>query len=154
MFTLKKLSLRYLVVMCGRQMWRYLGALTLGRLILWCYLIWYLVVVAHHFDANTRLWLTSLGLALIIGVALVLNAESGKTGARVDRWQRFRFVLAPFCVSSFAALVKGKGFILVFSPHWREVALGTVGCLGFVFLAWAARPTSSGRSMGTAVSGN
>ena len=31
--------------------------------------------------------------------------------------------LMPFCVSSFSALVKGKGFFLIFSPHPWEIVL-------------------------------
>ena len=41
---------------------RYLSTLNKGRLILWCYLIWYMVVLVRYFDPNPRLWLTSLGL--------------------------------------------------------------------------------------------
>lgn len=35
----------------------------------------------------------------------------------------------PFCVSSFSALVKGRGFILIFSPRIYEnvIALGLCG---------------------------
>jgi hypothetical protein len=119
----------------------YLGALTRARMILWCYLLWYLVVAARYFDPSPRLWLTSLGLSAIIGVALVLNAGA----ATLDRWQRLRFFLAPFCVSSFAALVKGKGFFLVFSPVWTEVALGAGVCAAFVALVALARSRDPGR---------
>jgi hypothetical protein len=40
----------------------------------------------------------------------------------------------PFCVSSFAALVKGKGFVLVFSPKLGEnlAALGLCAGLALV----------------------
>jgi len=48
---------------------RYLANLSKGRLILWCYFIWYLVVLVRYFDPSLRLWLTSLGLSLIIGFA-------------------------------------------------------------------------------------
>ncbi|HXT13715.1 MAG TPA: hypothetical protein VN873_19350 [Candidatus Angelobacter sp.] len=34
---------------------RYLANLTTGRMILWCYLIWYLVVLARYFDPSPRL---------------------------------------------------------------------------------------------------
>ena len=108
---------------------RYLANLTTGRLILWCYFIWYAVVFVRYFDPNPRLWLTSLGLSLIIGIALVISTTSSTTGrTRLDRWQTFRLFLMPFCVSSFAALVKGKGFILVFSPRLGETVLAAVLC--------------------------
>jgi len=106
---------------------RYLAGLTPARTALWCYLLWYLVVLVRYFDGNPRLWLTSLGLSAIVGVALLLNA-----GWPLGRWQVFRFFLMPFCVSSFAALVKGRGFVLVFSPRWGEVAAGLGACLLFV----------------------
>ncbi len=117
----------------------YLARLRTPLIVLWCYVIWYAVVVAHHFDASPRLWTTSLGLSLIIGVALVLNASSGSHRQSLAFWPRLRFFLAPFCVSSFSALVKGKGFWLVFSPRPREVAEGLVLCAAFVAVTRAAR---------------
>lgn len=43
----------------------------------------------------------------------------------------------PFCVSSFSALIKGRGFFLIFPPSWTEnlVALGSCAtfCV-FVFV--------------------
>ncbi len=103
---------------------KYLANLSRGRLILWCYLIWYFVVLVRYFDPSLRLWLTSLGLSFIVGIALYLSATTGK--AKPDRWQTFRLFLMPFCVSSLSALVKGKGFILIFSPRLSEnfLALG------------------------------
>jgi hypothetical protein len=116
----------------------YLARLSLARTVLWCYLLWYLVIVARHFDPTPRLWLTSLGLSLIVGVALVLNAGVAR-GRALDRWQTFRFFLMPFCVSSFAALVKGQGFVLVFSPHPADVAAGVGACALFLAAVAAAR---------------
>lgn len=108
---------------------RYLTTLSRGRLILWCYLVWYVVVLVKYFDASPRLWLTSLGLSGIIGFALYLStAGSGTTKVMLDRWQLFRLFLMPFCVSSFAALVKGKGFLLIFSPHPSEILLALALC--------------------------
>lgn len=111
---------------------RYLLQLSTARLILWCYFIWYLVVLVRYFDPSPRLWLTSLGLSGIIGFALYLStAGSGTTRLRLDRWQVFRLFLMPFCVSSFAALVKGKGFILIFSPRPEETVLAVIFCSVF-----------------------
>ena len=108
---------------------RYLATLSRGRLILWCYFIWYVVVLVKYFDASVRLWLTSLGLSGIIGFALFLStAGSGTTKVKLDRWQVFRLFLMPFCVSSFAALVKGKGFVLIFSPNPVEIMLAVALC--------------------------
>ena len=111
---------------------RYLLQLSTARLILWCYFIWYMVVLVRYFDPSPRLWLTSLGLSGIIGFALYLStAGSGTTRLRLDRWQVFRLFLMPFCVSSFAALVKGKGFILIFSPRPEETVLAVIFCSVF-----------------------
>ena len=108
----------------------YLANLSKGRLILWCYLIWYCVVLVRYFDPSPRLWLTSLGLSLIIGLALYLSTTAtDAVQVRLDFWKTFRLFLMPFCVSSFAALVKGKGFILIFSPHPGEILMAAAGCL-------------------------
>ena len=108
---------------------RYFSNLSKGRLILWCYLIWYCVVLVRYFDPSPRLWLTSLGLSLIIGIALFLSTTAADSiQVKLDFWKTFRLFLMPFCVSSFAALVKGKGFILVFSPHPSEILLAAVCC--------------------------
>lgn len=104
---------------------RYLAQLTTGRIVLWCYAIWYVVNVSQHFDPRPRLWITSVGLSFIIGVALVLSTRASASGTtRLDGWQTFRLFLMPFCVSSFAALVKDAGYVLVFPPSVRENLIG------------------------------
>jgi len=108
----------------------YLAGLNRGRLILWCYFVWYLVVLVRYFDPNPRLWLTSLGLSLIIGFALYISTtSSGGNKVNLDRWQVFRLFLMPFCVSSFAALVKGRGFFLIFSPNPYEIGAAVLLCV-------------------------
>jgi hypothetical protein len=119
---------------------RYLAGLTPPRIVLWCYLIWWLFTVSRHFDPSPSLWLSSLGLSAIIGTALYLStAYAGKTRTVLDRWQIFRLYLMPFCVSSFAALIKDRGFILVFEPELHANLIGLAYCAGFVALAWLAR---------------
>jgi hypothetical protein len=109
---------------------RYLATLSTGRLILWCYFIWYVVVLVRYFDSSLRLWLTSLGLSIIIGFALyVSTVTAGTKQVKLEFWQTFRLFLMPFCVSSFAALVKDKGFILIFSPKVEEIGLAAGLCL-------------------------
>lgn len=108
---------------------RYLTNLSNGRLILWCYFIWYLVVLVRYFDSSLRLWLTSLGLSLIIGFALFISTTAASTNrVKLDFWQTFRLFLMPFCVSSFSALVKGKGFVLIFSPNPKEILTAVISC--------------------------
>jgi hypothetical protein len=117
---------------------RYLKNLSGGRLILWCYFIWYVVVLVRYFDASARLWLTSLGLSAIIGFALfVSTVKAGTNQVKLESWQVIRLFLMPFCVSSFSALVKGKDFVLIFSPNPAEIltAVGLCALLcGTVFL--------------------
>lgn len=106
---------------------RYFATLTRGRIILWCYAIWYATNIALHFDARPRLWLTSLGLSFIIGAALMISTQSSSKGTtKLDGWQIFRLFLMPFCVSSFAALVKDAGYVLIFPPTLRENLIGLV----------------------------
>jgi hypothetical protein len=108
---------------------QYLRNLSTGRLILWCYFIWYGVVLVRYFDPNWRLWLTSTGLSLIIGLALYIStAKSGTGKVELGAWQVIRLFMMPFCVSSFSALVKGKGFVLIFSPRPMEILLALGLC--------------------------
>ncbi len=108
-----------------RRLWSYLARLSIGRIVLWCYFIWYLVVLYFYFDPSPRLWLTSVGLSAIIGTALLINTtRSGKVPVRLESWPTFRLFVIPFCVSSFSALVKNRGFVLVFSPHQRVLTTG------------------------------
>jgi len=114
----------------GAMLIRYLANLTTGRLILWCYFIWYVVVLVRYFDPTPSLWLTSLGLSGIIGVGLYIStAAAGQTRVKLGFWPTFRLFLMPFCVSSFAALVKGKGFVLIFSPKPAEILSASGFCV-------------------------
>lgn len=116
---------------------RYLANLTPGRIVLWCYLIWYLYFAWRYFDPSPGLWLTSIGICAIIGVALLLSTWGEHS--RLRSWVTFRLFLMPFCVSSFAALVKGLGFILVFSPKWQENATALGLCAAFCAVVGAAK---------------
>jgi hypothetical protein len=113
---------------------RYLRRLDAPRIILWCYAIWYSVVLFHYFDPNPALWLTSVGLSAIIGCALLLSTRAAMGGGRLGGWGIFRLFLMPFCVSSFAALVKGRGFILVFAPTLWENLCALALCGAFCLL--------------------
>ena len=90
-------------------------------MVLWCYFVWYAFVVVRYFDSSLTLWGTSVGLSGIIGTGLYLStAYAGERRARLGFWPVFRFYLMPFCVSSFAALIKGHGFLLIFHPNLRD----------------------------------
>ena len=112
---------------------RYLANLSAGRLLLWCYFLWYLVVLVRYFDPDPRLWLTSFGMAAIIGVALYVSTTSAASvQGPLGFWPTVRLFIMPLCVSSFAALVKGKGFYLVFSPRADDLLWGAGLCGAFV----------------------
>ena|ERR1051325_8650787 len=123
----------------------YLRTLSNARLILWCYFIWYCVVLVRYFDPRPTLWLTSLGLSLIIGCALYLSTTAGvQKGTKLGFWAGFRLFLMPFCVSSFAALVKEKHFILIFSPKPQETLSAVVLCACLCAVVVVLRRTTPG----------
>lgn len=126
----------------------YLRELSPQMTILWCYLIWYLVVLVRWFDSSPMLWLNSAGISLIIGFALYLSTtQAGKTRTRLNRWQVLRLFLMPLCVSSFAALIKDRGFVLIFHPRLSDnlLALGLIAafCLVVVATKQIGRPSAS-----------
>jgi hypothetical protein len=116
----------------------YLSSMRNGKLVLWCYLIWYVVTVTYHFDPTPTLWLNSVGISAVIGVALLLSV-----GARnlrdSDPWQTFRLFLMPFCVSSFSSLIKGKGYVLIFPRDLGQLALAVGLCSGFAAVVMTLR---------------
>jgi hypothetical protein len=119
-------------------MLRYFASLSLSRTILWCYLLWYLVTVYYHFDATPAIWLNSLGITAVIGLALMLSVGGRAPGA-AGRWQSFRLFLLPFCVSSFSSLIKNKGFVLILPPARNEQAVSVAVCAVFILLIVALK---------------
>ena len=111
---------------------RYFAGLKPTKLILWCYLAWYVAIVGRYFDPMPTLWLSSIGIAGIIGFALTLATQ--QQGLKPDRWVLFRLYLFPFCVSSYSALIKGEGFILLFPTEWIGCLLGLFACVVIVGL--------------------
>lgn len=117
---------------------RYLTLLPTGKVILWCYLIWYLTIVSRYFDPTPAIWLNSLGISAVIGVALLLSVSGPKKG-KADRWQTIRLFLTPFCVSSFSSLIKGKRFFLILPPKADDLLIAVGGCRAFVFVVLALK---------------
>lgn len=110
---------------------RYLAQLSAGKLALWCYLIWYLSTVFQYFDPSPAIWLNSLGISLVVGVALLLSVSSSSPKS-TDHWQTFRLFFMPFAVSSFSALIKGRGFFLVFPPSVVQIVMQLGLCAAFI----------------------
>ena len=112
-------------------LFRYFATLPGGKVVLWCFLVWYLSTVIQHFDPTPGIWLNALGISAIIGVALYLSVrEPGKPPP--DRWTTLRLFLMPFCVSSFSQLIKGKGFVLVFPPDPSELGVSIAAFVIFL----------------------
>lgn len=108
----------------------YFRSLPTGKLVLWCYLWWYCVTLLFYFDSSLSLWLNSLGISLVIGIALQLSVQR----ASGDIWQTFRLFMMPFCVSSFSSLIKNQGFWLIFPPKPLQLVCSLLVCAGFI--AW------------------
>jgi hypothetical protein len=109
-----------------RVILRYFASLRVPKLVLWCYLAWYLTIVACYFDPSPVIWLTALGMSSLIGIALIFATKV--QGQGMDRWTMFRLFLFPFCVSSYSALIKGKGFIVIFPTEARPLLAGLAAC--------------------------
>ena len=74
-----------------------------------------------------------------------LNAVNGGSSFDFGTTQAFaRLFMMPFGVSSFSALIKGQGFVLIFPPTWAEFAVSAGACGVFLAVvaavkAWAGR---------------
>lgn len=112
---------------------RYIAALTSSRIVLWCYLVWYLVIAGRYFDPSPAIWLNAAGISAVIGTALWLGVRNPMAEA-LGFWQVFRLYLTPFCVSSFSALIKGRGFMLVFPPSLPVLSLAAGACVMLVLI--------------------
>jgi hypothetical protein len=112
---------------------KYFYQLKLDKAILWCYLIWYFVIVGFYFDPSPKIWINAIGISAVIGTGLILSVSSQKIGFK-DPWQTLRLYLMPFCVSSFSALIKGQGFIVVISPQIQENMVAVFCCAIFVLV--------------------
>lgn len=123
----------------------YLQNLNAPRIVLWSYLLWYLAVLARHFDASISLWVNALGISAIMGTAYCLSAAYADSRVtRLGGWQVFRMYLMPFCVSSFAALIKDRGFWLVFHPTLHDNILALVPIAAFCGVVFAVKRLGRG----------
>ena len=96
-----------------------------------------------YFDPAPKLWVSSAGLSVLIGIALNLAARLSATPR--DAWIIFRVVLIPFCVSSYSALIEDRGFILIFPPSFRELAVGLTACAFVICLHLVCRLIETAR---------
>jgi hypothetical protein len=120
------------LVRVGASVIQYLAQLSAGKVALWCYFIWYLSTIFRYFDPAPTIWLNSLGISFVVGIALLLSVNGSSPRLKfADPWQTFRLFFMPFAVSSFSALIKGHGFLLVFPPSAAEVGLQLSFCAAF-----------------------
>jgi len=115
----------------------YFANLRVPKLVLWCYLAWYLTIVPFYFDPSPVIWLSAVGISALIGIALIFATKV--PGQPMDGWTRFRLFLFPFCVSSYSALIKGRGFILLFPTEAGPLIAGVCACLAVIALRKACR---------------
>jgi len=121
-------------------MLKYLKNLQLGQQLLWSYLLWYLSISFIYFDPCLQLWLSSLGIALIIGAALVISTTCWPVNMRtLDKWQTMRLFLIPFCVSSYSSLIKDQDFFLIFPPDLKTNLLALSVISSFLLISYGLK---------------
>jgi len=124
----------------------YIKNLALGKLLLWVYFIWYLSISILYFDSDPRLWLTALGISVIVGIALVLSTTCWPVEIRtLDRWQTLRLFLIPFCVSSYSLLVKDKNCFLIFPPDLKTNAIALLAIFSFLLFVVLIKKLTGGQ---------
>ena len=117
-----------------------LFGITTAWMLTWCYLIWYIVMAVNYFDADWRLWATEGGISAALGLSLLISLRRPDgTWIRLGMGPIMRAIMVPFCVASFAALVKGKGFVLIFSPRAGENLWALGACAAFCVMVFGAR---------------
>ena len=122
-----------------RKLFTYFGSLRRGKIVLWCYLIWYVVMATYYFNSSPSLWINSLGISMVIGIGLILSVLPAGGIRVIEKWTLARLFMMPFCVSSFAALIKDHGFVVIFSPRAAENATAAAGCAIFVVTTLACK---------------
>lgn len=68
-----------------------------------------------------------------------MNLATRQPDRKIDRRVVFRLFLIPFCVSSYSALIKGKGFILLFPPNLNNLLVCSLSCFGVMALHFICR---------------
>jgi hypothetical protein len=119
------------------RMITYFARLRTPKLVLWCYLAWYLAIVGCYLDRSPLIWLSALGISSLIGIGLIFATKV--PGQPMDGWTKFRLFLFPFCVSSYSSLIKGKGFILLFPTEIRPLLIGIAACAAMLLFQRACR---------------
>jgi hypothetical protein len=125
-----------------QSLFTYFKALRPAKVVLWCYLIWYFFMLGQYFEPKLSLWLNSLGISLFIGLGLLLSVMPKVGISGMEKWQIARLFIMPFCVSSFAAIIKDRGFMVIFSPLWQDNLGAMISCFTFVIFIWLCKKTT------------
>jgi hypothetical protein len=123
------------------MLFNYIKNLRAGKIALWCYLIWYLITVFNYFDTNLKLWVNSLGISIVIGLALMLSVADDKNGFKLN-WQTARLFIMPFCVSSFSALIKDQSYFIIIPTNKFVLLQSIVACAVFIAVVFIIKRTS------------
>lgn len=125
----------------------YLASLDARRTVLWSAFFWYLAMAVRYGEFEPSVWQHSIGIAVVVGVILTLNAAPPQGRVRdLGFWPVLRFFLIPFCVASFSAFARGRAFVLIFPAKAAEnvVAGGLIAL--FCLLVWLAKRGRAGRA--------
>jgi len=79
---------------------QYFYEIKLDKAILWCYFIWYLVVIYFYFDPSLKIWINSIGISAVIGTGLLLSVSSRKTSKK-DPCKRSGYISCHFVSQAF-----------------------------------------------------
>jgi predicted neutral ceramidase superfamily lipid hydrolase len=115
----------------------YFKNIAFQKIILWCYLIWYLTIIIIYFEPSPKLWASSVGISFIIGYALILSTTQKDNNQ--DIWIKIRLFLFPFCVSSYAATIKDYDFILLFPTNLYHLLISLLNCILFLLFVWSIK---------------
>ena len=115
----------------------YFKNVTNQKIILWCYLVWYVTIISIYFETSLKLWASSVGISFIIGFALILSTT--QQGIKQNIWVKVRLFLFPFCVSSYSATIKDYDFILLFPSNVFHLLISIFNCLLFLVLVWCIK---------------
>ena len=113
------------------------------KIILWCYLIWYLSIITIYFEPSFKLWTSSIGISFIIGLALLMAVN--QQGVKQDIWIKLRLFLFPFCVSSYSATIKDHDFILLFPSNFYHLKIALLSCTFFLIVVWFIKKIKIGK---------
>ena len=118
---------------------RGLARLSPGRAAFVCYGIWYLAMMASYGSAAPQIWLTALGMGVIVGLGFVLSGMASLRSPEGGYWPVVRIFLIPFCVSSFSSVATSEDFLLIFAPDAGANLAAAAACLVFLLLWRMAR---------------